>query len=216
MLRVLLWWVLAMPLLSLGSASAQSSGGAIPINPDNFLQAESDLYFGGVVKLGGFGKFYHNREPTPLDQQTVIRMNRDTLYSGAVFDLDAGPVTLTLPDSGNRFMSLQVIDEDEYTHGVYYGASRHMLSKKEIGTRYAVIAVRTLVDAGDPKDVRQVHSLQDAIAVEQPGGPGRFEVPNWDPFSQKKVRDALLALASTLPDTKACLAPGIRSIRCAT
>jgi hypothetical protein len=35
-----------------------------------------------------FGKFMHNRTPTPLDRQTVIRMNRDTLYSGAVFDLD--------------------------------------------------------------------------------------------------------------------------------
>jgi hypothetical protein len=44
--------------------------------------------------------------------------------------------------------------------------------------------------------------LQDAIAVSQPGGPGRFEVPKWDQASQKKVRDALLALAETLPDTK--------------
>lgn len=26
-------------------------------------------------------------------------------------------------------------------------------------------------------------------------------IPNWDPVSQKKVRDALLVLASTLPDT---------------
>ena len=42
-------------------------------------------------------------------------MNRDTLYSAAVFDLDAGPVTITLPDAGKRFMSMQVIDEDQYT-----------------------------------------------------------------------------------------------------
>jgi hypothetical protein len=32
------------------------------VTPDNF--AESDLYFGGVVKKHGFGKFEHNREPT--------------------------------------------------------------------------------------------------------------------------------------------------------
>ena len=44
--------------------------------------------------------------------------------------------------------------------------------------------------------------MQDAITVSQPGGPGRFEVPNWDQASRKKVRDALLALAETLPDTK--------------
>ena len=40
-----------------------------------------------------------------------------------MFDYDAGPVTITLPDAGNRFMSMQVIDEDQYTHAVYYGAA---------------------------------------------------------------------------------------------
>jgi hypothetical protein len=54
----------------------------------------------------------------------------------------------------------------------------------------------------DPEDIKQVHALQDAISVTQPGGPGCLEVPNWDPTSQKKVRDALLALAETVPDTK--------------
>jgi hypothetical protein len=68
-------------------------------------------------------------------------------------------------------------------------------------------AVRTLIDPNDPKDVEQVHALQDAIKVEQPDGPGRFEVPNWDPISQKKVREALLVLASTLPDTKGAFGP---------
>ena len=42
-------------------------------------------------------------------------MNRDTLYSAAVFDLDAGPVSITLPDAGRRFLSMQVINEDHYT-----------------------------------------------------------------------------------------------------
>ena len=47
-----------------------------------------------------------------------------------------------------------------------------------------------------------MHALQDAIEVEQSGGPGKFEMPNWDQASQKKVRDALLVLGSTLPDFK--------------
>jgi hypothetical protein len=69
-------------------------------------------------------------------------------------------------------------------------------------TLYSSLGVRILVDPEDPKDIEQVHALQDAIKVEQPGGPGRFEIPNWDQRSQKKVRDALLALAATLPDTR--------------
>ncbi len=182
------------------SQAPSAAGAAIPVTADNFVRAESDLYFGGVVKDGGFGKFHHFREPTPIDKQTVIRMNRDTLYSAAVFDLDAGPVTITLPDAGRRFMSMQVIDEDQYTHTVVYGAGRHTLTREGIGTRYVLTAVRTLVDPADAKDVQQVHALQDAIKVEQRNA-GRFEVPNWDQASQMKVRDALLSLAATLPDT---------------
>lgn len=182
-------------------ASQPSSGKAILVTPDNFARAESDLYFGGVVKNGGFGKFDHTREPAPIDKQTVIRLNRDTLYSAAVFDLDAGPVTVTLPDAGKRFMSLQVIDEDQYTHAVNYRPGSYTLTRKAVGTRYVVTAVRTLVDPADPKDVKEVHALQDAIKASQKGGPGNFEIPNWDQASQKKVRDALLVLASTLPDT---------------
>jgi hypothetical protein len=187
----------------MGGVCAQPSGSAaVPVTPDNFPRAESDLYFSNVVKDGGFGKFVHRREPAAVNNQTIIRLNRDTLYSAAVFDLTAGPVTVTLPDAGKRFMSMQVIDGDQYTPEVDYGAGTHVLSKEKIGTRYVLIGVRTLVDPGDPKDVADVHALQDKMKIEQPGGPGKFEMPHWDQASQKKVREALLVLASTLPDTK--------------
>jgi hypothetical protein len=175
---------------------------AVTVTADNFIRAETDLYFGNSVSEGGFGKLFHRREPMSIEHQTVIRANRDTLYSSGVFDLDAGPVTITLPDPGKRFMSLMVIDEDQYVPSVSYGPGDHTLSREKIGTRYAMAAIRTLVDPNDSKDVQQVHALQDAIMVTQPGGPGRFEVPAFDRASQTKVRDALLALASTLPDAK--------------
>ncbi|MFM0498043.1 DUF1254 domain-containing protein [Paraburkholderia caledonica] len=193
--------IAAVSVAQSAPASAPASTATVPVTPDNFARAESDMYFGGVVKLGGFGKFNHTREPAPIDKQTVIRLNRDTLYSSAVFDLEAGPVTITLPDAGKRFMSLQVIDEDQYTHGVFYGAGSHTLTRKAIGTRYVVAAVRTLVNPKIPKDFEEAHKLQDQIKVAQKS-PGEFEVPHWDPVSQKKVRDALLTLGSTLPDTR--------------
>lgn len=180
----------------------------IIVTPENFLRAESDLYFSAVaLKKGGFGQFEHNRELTPIDQQTVIRQNRDTLYSGAVFDLDAGPVTITLPDAGERFMSLQIIDEDEYSPGTYYDSQPHRLVREEIGTRYVLAAVRTLVDPSDPDDAAKANALQNAIQVEQPGGPGIFQIPQWDEASQNEVRTALLALARTMPDTSKGFGP---------
>lgn len=190
------------PAAEPAAAPSTSEPGTVAVNADNFVRAESDLYISNVAKeAGGTGKFFHRRELTPIDKQTVIRMNRDTLYSGAVFDLDAGPVTITLPDSGKRFMSMQVIDEDQYTPQVNYKAGKYTLSKDKIGTRYIVVAVRTLADPNKPDDMKQAHALQDAVKVEQ-AAPGTFEAPKWDPVTQKQVRDALLVLASGLPDTR--------------
>jgi hypothetical protein len=173
----------------------------IQVSPDNFIRAESDLYFGNVVKDGGFGKFHHIRELSPIDNQLVIRQNRDTLYSAGVFDLDAGSVTITMPDAGGRFMSLQIITGDHYVPEVSYASGAHTLTRAEIGTRYVMAAVRTLVDPNDPADIDAAHALQDGLTA-QHDGLGSFEVPDWDPVSQKAVRDALLALARTLPDSK--------------
>jgi hypothetical protein len=173
----------------------------VPVNPDNFIRAESDRYFGHAVADGGFGAFHHDREISPPDVRRVVRQNRDTLYSVAVFDLDAAPVTLTIPDPGDRFISTQIITEDHYVPDVFYGSGRHTLARSDIGTRYAMAAVRILVDPHDPVDVKTVHALQDSIVVEQ-ARTGRFDIPNWDTDSQETVRTALLELASTLPDTR--------------
>ena len=190
-------------LVFASAALAQSSpANTVPVTVDNFIRAESDLYFGGILKDGGgIGKFLHRREPARIDNQTVIRLNRDTLYSSAVFDLDAGPVTITMPDAGKRFMSMQVINEDHYVPEVVYGKGSYSLTRDKVGSRYVAVAIRTLVDPADPEDVNKVHALQDAIKVSQKAT-GKFEAPNWDPASQKKVRDALLVLGSTIPDFK--------------
>jgi hypothetical protein len=190
----------ALALTGIYDVHAQSSAASsVPVTVDNFNRAETDLYFGNIIKDGGFGKFTHRREPATIDNQTVVRLNRDTLYSAAVFDLNAGPVTITMPDPGKRFMSLLAINEDHYVAGVAYGAGARTFSKQTVGTRYLTVAIRTFVDPADSKDIATVHALQDAIEVSQ-AAPGKFEVPAWDAVSQKKVRDALLVLATTLPN----------------
>jgi hypothetical protein len=183
--------------LAFASASALAQT-PLPVTVDNFVRAESDMYMAGLVKDSGgqLGKFHHRREVADVDHQTVIRLNRDTLYSSAVFDLDAGPATIMLPDANGRFMSMQVISEDHYVPAVYYKPGAYTLTRGMLGTRYAAVAIRTLVDPADPADVARVRALQDAITVSQTSS-GKFEVPNWDPVSQKKVRDALLVLSST-------------------
>jgi hypothetical protein len=181
----------------LGSSFAQNP---IPVNSDNFVRAETDRYFGARARETGLAKFEHRRQPLSIDAQSVIRGNRDTLYSTGVFDLKAGPVTITLPDAGSRFRSMLVITEDGYMPQVVYDAGRYSFTRAQIGTRYVMLGIRTLVDPDSPDDLAKAHSLQDATKIEQPGGPGMFEVPNWDAVSQKKVREALLVLYNMLPD----------------
>ncbi|WP_315127820.1 DUF1254 domain-containing protein [Comamonas antarctica] len=168
---------------------------------DNFIRAESDTYLAALAKQGGLGKLLHRREPASIDHQTVIRLNRDTFYTSGVFDLDAGPVTITMPDPGTRYMALQIVNQDHYVPNVFYGAGVRTLTRENVGTRYVLTAIRTLVDPGNAEDVRQVHALQDAIQVSQKA-PGTLELPRWDAVSQKKVRDALLVLSTTIPDFK--------------
>lgn len=173
---------------------------AMPVTVDNFIRAECDRYFQAIVAQGAWGAFHHDRAPAAIDNQTVVRLNRDTLYSSMVVDLDAGPIIVSMPDAGQRFMSLIAIDEDHYAT-VVYGGGRHSYTRERVGTRYMLLGVRTLVDPDSADDLAQVHGLQDAITFEQPGS-GRFEIPDWDPVTQKTVRDALVVLGSTLPDLR--------------
>ena len=192
--------------LSLGATSpiALAQTPLIPtvsVTIDNYNRAQTDVNFAGVVKNGGFGKIRHGRELAPPAQQGIVRPNRDTLYSFAIVDLDAGAVSITLPDTGKRFMGMQVVNQDQYTTATYYGAGAHALAREMVGTRYAIVVVRFLVDFSNEEDVRQVHALQDEVRFNQKG-PGTFEVPHWDEASLKKVQAALQQLGTTLSDTR--------------
>jgi hypothetical protein len=183
----------------------------VPVTVENLIRAESDLYLGAVVRQDGFGKFEFTRTPSLIEAQTVRQMNRDTLYGAGVFDLDAGPVTITLSDAGKRYMAMQLIDDARYTYPVVHGAGSHTFTKEQFGTRYLFVALRILADPNNPENIKQGNALQDGVKVEQASS-GKFKVPNWE--SQKK-RDALIVLGATLPDSKRSSARKIRLTRCA-
>lgn len=170
----------------------------VPVTWRNFTRAETDTYFKGYAAKGGFGKFFHTREVVPIDEQVVIAMNRDTMYSVGVFDLTT-PVTIMKPDTGDRFQSFQIIDEDQYTTEVVYKPGKYTFTQKDIGTRYVCVVVRTLVDSSDPADVKKVTQIQDQIKVSQ-SSPGKFDIPNWDQDGLEKMRDAINVLAATMKD----------------
>jgi hypothetical protein len=199
----------AMTLLTASAAaSAQTAPpAAMPVTVETYDRAQTDTYFAGVVKAGGFGRFRHGRELSPPVQQGIVRGNRDTLYSFAILDLDAGPATVTLPEAGRRYMGMQVVNEDQYTRATSYDAGSHILTREAVGTRYAIVVVRFLVDFASPDDVARVHALQDQVTLAQ-DHPGRFEVPDWDPASLGTIRAALQQLGTTVTDTRRMFGAG--------
>lgn len=183
----------------LALSSTTSVFAAKTVTVDNFVRAETDMTMKRYVDEGGFGKFLHLRSLTPIDKQNVIRMNRDTLYSFGVFDLTE-PVTIVKPNSGGRFQSMIVINQDHSVISVDHGSGEFRLTKKKVGTRYVFVAFRTFVDPTNSDDVKAANALQDRIVTKQKSV-GTFEVPEWDETSLKTVRDAINVLAATHTDT---------------
>ncbi len=167
------------------------------VNVDTFARAETDRMFAALEQQsGGINQLHHNRVPTPLDQQPVIRMNRDTLYSLAIVDLQEG-ATLTVPESGDRYVSVMVVNNDHYINRIIHDAGDHHLSVGEFDTRYVAVAARVLVDPNDPGDVAAVGALQDGFAVSA-GSAQPFTPADWDTASLDDTRTALLHLAKNV------------------
>lgn len=169
----------------------------IRVNVDNFVRAESHRMFSdNQSAAGGIGRFRHNRTPARIDEQTVIRLNRDTLYSFAVVDLHQ-PARLTLPNAGGRYLSAMVVNEDHYINSVLHEPGEHLLTSDTAGSRYVFIGVRILVDPNDPDDVAAVTKLQDSVQIAA-GSQEQFVMPDYDATSLEATRGALLELARGL------------------
>lgn len=197
--------------LSIANASAQSgtlgptghqarqqtaaNNGSIPVDYTNYIRAQTDRYFESYAELGGFGELYHYRTPIPIDEQVVAVEHRDVLPSIGIFDL-AEPVTITKPDTGDRYQSLHVVNQNAYTKAVIYEPGEYTLTREQMETRYVQVRFRTFVDPTDQADIKKVQRLQNKIEVRQPSS-GTLELPDWDQDSLDEITAALKTIANT-------------------
>ena len=172
-----------------------------PVNVDNYARAEVASQVDRLLGAGAeLNTWVHFRRPTPLDQQTVIRMNRDTLYSVAVVDISEG-ATLTVPDAGARYLTVMVVNEDGYLNRVFHGAGAYTLSVAEFDTPYVILVARTLMDPTDADDLAEANRIQDGLdlvaGASRPWTPGRF-----DEASYQATKRPILALGTGLHDSR--------------
>jgi hypothetical protein len=182
-------------ILMVALFSASNINASQPVTVDTYVRAESDhMIRSNMAMMGvGFGEFKHLREPTTPDNQPVIRMNQDTLYSATVLDM-SNPVKITLPDVGERYMSMHVVNQDHYMF-VESKPGTYELTEDQVGTRFALVTVRTFYDAGDPNDLPKAHTAQDKLEISG-GGDGPFEAPDWDTEQLEVARQALSDFAT--------------------
>ena len=165
----------------------------------NYVRAESDIQMKGYIEsFDILGKFHHNRQPYDVDNQITIRGNRDTLYSFGVFDLRS-PLTITLPETGGRYQSLMIVNQD---HSIwsFYGPRTGTLTEKKAGTRYVFLVIRTFADPNDGQDMKEAYQLQDAVSFEQ-ADIGKFEIPDWNKEEVEQMRETVNMVAATATDS---------------
>ncbi len=181
------------------SAQEQNKGQLLQVTDSNFSSAMADIYFQEVVNRGGMNKFVHHRKVSSVDNQNIIRENRDTLYSWGVFDVKGG-LEFTLPPSGDVYMSALVIDNDTYivreedydktgdigTYQAYPDKPRTIrISPARAVTDFVYILLRTQTDA-TPEGDKLANRLQDKVVVNKQGSHDTWKSRNWD---MKKVRE---------------------------
>ncbi|SHK24946.1 Protein of unknown function [Rubritalea squalenifaciens DSM 18772] len=171
----------AIALLSIYSLQAEEK-----VTAENYIRAETDFAFADFQKNAGgkINSFFYITKPTPLDQQSVVRMNKDTLYAGSVVDTEGG-ATVTIPEfPDDRYFSVYVIDNDHYAAAVFYEPGTHKIPDD---TKYVTLIQRIqLMDSSDEKDVELVNQLQKSIKITASSA-DPFPTPKWD-------KDSMLAL----------------------
>jgi len=187
--------IVAMAIVPSLSAMADDSP---KVTIQNYVRAETDLQMRTYVEnMDAFGKFAHVREAYDVANKDTIRPNRDTIYSWSVFDVTS-PLTIGLPDPGDRYQSLMIVSQD---HSIWaeYGPQEVVLDEETVGTRYALLLLRTFLDPNDEEDIKAAHALQDAVTVKQ-ADKGKFEYPGWKKKEVEAMRDKINVVAAALPD----------------
>ncbi len=158
-------WLYGLPLIEMATtrARAMTGRGSMP---------------------AGLNRFGHARQLATPQSRAVTSPNNDTLYSSAWLDLSQGPVTLTIPPTGERYISvagMSMFTDNNFVLGTRTsggaGGRYTIVGPGQAGAGPNVVRLETsqgwlltriLVDG--PDDLPAVHRLQDALTLSGPTG----------------------------------------------
>ena len=148
--------------------TSQKSDKGVVITPENFIQADSVRAFYKEIEQskGKVNVVRPVRELTNADNQDVIRMNRDTLYTRVVLDVKGGATITTKEYPG--YQNINVIDVN---HGQIASLTGHGTLKVDESMLteghhvYVIVRTGLLRKLPEKEMMGKAHQAQDNVSV---------------------------------------------------
>ncbi|WP_261905455.1 DUF1254 domain-containing protein [Vibrio fortis] len=160
------------------------------VNWNNYSVAESDWNFLKVLEDVPVNTWIHDA-PVSMENQTVIRSNRDVAYSLAVVDVSKGAVFNVPAENNDYFQIIHIIDENHMTHKVVRRGETVRITPEDLtGGNHVYLLARTR-DMGDVEDLKRRQNLMQFITnSSQP-----YEAKGFKEEDVIKYREKLIASA---------------------
>ncbi len=170
--------------------AGRTPDGRIIVTRENFVVAETDRYFAEHSAKYPVNAIRHARTFSNVENQVVIRENKDALYSQAVVDISKGAVIENPP--WDKYSIIQIIDENEYSFAHLYPGEAITLTPDMVsmGT-HVFLNIRTEVRPEDGDGFYDAHRHQDAYLIAAASAEP-YQLKGFDPASLAKVRGELL------------------------
>ncbi len=193
---------------SIGAAHAKlpdidsSAWAADPVNygmtAAEYINAEAHAFFAEFIGRAGINRFSHFKTLATPDDTWVVSPNVDTLYSVGIVNVTEG-FTLEIPDTGERFLSIQITDENHITPLHLYGGGVRKFTADQFETDYVGIGLRIGTD-GTPEDIATiVETIQ--LRTRITGAKEVDSLPRPDLSAMLRVREPMIVQYSKLPNT---------------
>ncbi len=175
-------------------ASDTKSGGVV-VTDENFIAADSmRAYLKELAKTGNkVNVIRPMRELANTDNQDVIRMNADTLYTRIILDVKGGATVTTKPYDG--YQNILVLDPNHSEIATHTGAGTVKLNESMLTEgHHAYIIVRTglLRKLPEKEMFARAHKAQDNISITYHLSEPYVPAVNYDLTTLDKVKYKIL------------------------
>ena len=165
---------------------------------EEYIQAESRAFFADFIGRVGLNEFFHFPGLASAEDKFVVSPNNDTVYSVGIVNASEG-FTMYIPEVGERFLSIHIVDENHMSPFYLYGGGTHEFKAEQFATDYIAIGIRTGTN-GTPEDLEFIaRELQPQYKISNATATDDMARP--DTVKMLQVREALMAGYESLPDT---------------